>query len=550
MSLSARWPRTLHLLVALCSALLAHAAQPPLDWPWLAWIAWTPWIAFHATAPRRSTLPILTFALYVQIVLSMGWVASLEPWGPWFIPLITVPFAALGAYALERLTRAPRGPRWWVYPLVLVSVDVLREAVLGVSWSCAGHSQWRWIEALQSAAVFRVHALSFVVLSANSALAFLWIAARRGVLRPAIPGLSAAAAGVLLLHFGGTLALCDDFPQGPLVVGVQPAVPQAVKLRHSSADIWERHRVVLHTAEARALDPDILVFPETTFPPVRDPDRSLQALLRQPYRVDDGVTEPYGALLPRGRGQLSVVGYARHARIADDARLADTDGNGWGEWNMAAVLRDGSELLGENPKRMLVPFGEYIPWPRGWPLHAQILAGVRSSAGYIPDMTPGEEAPLFPVSVHGRAVPFGCTICFEAVFPEEFRTLAAAGAEFTINISNDAWFVVGAEQECVDVAVRFRAAECRRSVFRVSNAGISTLIDPCGRELARVNSAGRSKDVSGLLSGHVPLCTSVTPAVRFGLLPAALFPCGLVAVLLLWRPRRPSGMGRAQDSST
>lgn len=540
MSLGERWPRLSTVLMAVVTALLFHAAQPPLDLPWLAWVAWIPWMVWHAAGPRRHAVLGFSLTLYLQVVLSIGWVASLEPWGPWFIALLTVPFSVGGAWALEILTRAKGRAPWWACPLVLVSVDVVREAVLGVAWGSAGHTQWRWLEALQSAAVLRAHGISFVVLLANSALALLWIAARRGAWRRSLPALGCAVAGALLLHVAGMPALRDDFEHGPLVVGVQPSIPQVVKLRHTSAQIWERHRAVLGPGATRAAAADILVFPETTFPPVRDPDRTLAALLEQPYHFEGAVAENFGSLLPRGRGQLSVVGYSRHVRSSDDPRLGDAEGNGWGEWNMAAVLRDGHELLGENPKRMLVPFGEYIPWPKNWPLHSAILSGVKSSAGYVPDMTPGKDAPLFPVRVDGKEVRFGCTICFEVVFPEEFRRSAAQGAAFNINISNDAWFTLGAEQEMMDIGVRFRAAECRRSVFRVSNAGISTLIDPCGRELARVRVEGRSKDVAGLIEGRVPLCDTLTPAVRWGILPACMFPALLLAALAL-RWRRGSG---------
>lgn len=532
MNLFLRWPRLGHALIAGTSAALASTALPPLDLWWVAWVAWVPWFVFVARAPRPGLFVATMVALWVQLFASMTWVDSLLGGGALLVSLLALPFACLPALAVARSARAGT-PHWLVLPLAMVSADLLRELVLGASWAGAGHSQWRWIEGLQSAAVFRGHWLSFVVLASNAGVAVavlhwreLWLRARGPV--------AFCCAALLATHVAGRFALRDDFAEGPLVMGIQPAIPQAIKMRHTSAAIWESHRVVLDAVPAAERDVDILVFPETTFPPLREPDRPLAAMLQRAYREDAVGLHPYNELLPRGRGQLSILGTVRHLDVREQGGLADADGNGFGELNVALVVRDGTELVGENPKRYLVPFGEYVPWPVGWPGHEALLQLVRDVGGYVPDMTAGRETPLFAAPSAG-APRFGITICFEVAFPGEFRQLAEQGASFIINTSNDAWFTQGAEQELVDIAVRFRAAETRRAVFRVSNAGSSTAIDPCGRAIARVTEAGRTVDVPGMLRARVPLNEERTPASRWGWLPSAPFPLALLCFLLRTR---------------
>jgi apolipoprotein N-acyltransferase len=54
------------------------------------------------------------------------------------------------------------------------------------------------------------------------------------------------------------------------------------------------------------------------------------------------------------------------------------------------------------------------------------------------------------------------------------------GADFLVNISNDAWFGLS-ELDQHFVAARFRAVENRAGVIRSGNNGLSGIIDPLGR---------------------------------------------------------------------
>ena len=125
-------------------------------------------------------------------------------------------------------------------------------------------------------------------------------------------------------------------------------------------------------------------------------------------------------------------------------------------------------------KQHLVPFGEY--WPMRW------LLGFLRELIIIPmsDLSPGEGEPI--VTMHG--IPFGASICYEAVFGEEIIR-ALPRAQILVNVSNDAWFGDSLAPHQHLQIVRSRALEVGRYMLRATNTGISAIIDPRGKILVR-----------------------------------------------------------------
>lgn len=116
-------------------------------------------------------------------------------------------------------------------------------------------------------------------------------------------------------------------------------------------------------------------------------------------------------------------------------------------------------------KRKLLPFVEQFPLR---PADGPFLAGGPPT--------------IFPLA----GTQFGVLICYEAIYPELARDEVQRGARVLINLSNDSWFEAGAGPEQHFQLARFRAIENRVSLVRVTNSGISGVIDPAGREIARL----------------------------------------------------------------
>jgi apolipoprotein N-acyltransferase len=120
-------------------------------------------------------------------------------------------------------------------------------------------------------------------------------------------------------------------------------------------------------------------------------------------------------------------------------------------------------------KIRLMPFGEYVPLP-------QWLPGASSVRGLVGEFKPGSSYTLMPLG----ALRAGVFICVEAAHPGIAREFANRGADVLINISNDGYLgPTPIMRQHLSNAV-FRAVENDRPLVRVTNAGITALIDPDG----------------------------------------------------------------------
>ncbi len=107
------------------------------------------------------------------------------------------------------------------------------------------------------------------------------------------------------------------------------------------------------------------------------------------------------------------------------------------------------------------------------------------------DTTRGKnDAPLEVTLRDGRTLKLGALVCYEDIFPELARDMAARGADALVVVTNDAWYgrEAGAYQHAATCAML--AASTGLPVVRCGNAGWSGVISPTGRSEAVVNSAG------------------------------------------------------------
>ena len=122
----------------------------------------------------------------------------------------------------------------------------------------------------------------------------------------------------------------------------------------------------------------------------------------------------------------------------------------------------------------LVPFGEYVP--------AQVPAVLRRAAGRGRVRLLTRHRSDAPADHGGLA---STAICYEIVFPNLVRRFVADGSQLLTTITNDAWFgrTVAPYQHFAQASMR--AIENGRYLVRAANTGISGIVDPYGRVLAR-----------------------------------------------------------------
>jgi apolipoprotein N-acyltransferase len=176
----------------------------------------------------------------------------------------------------------------------------------------------------------------------------------------------------------------------------------------------------------------------------------------------------------------------------------------------------------------LLPFAEYIPLEQNIPW----------SYIKIPDVSPYMQGKEFTV-FQEPGFRFGATICWESIFPDLVRQFVKRGAQFIVNLTNEAWFgETAAPYQFLSMSV-FRAVENRVFVVRCANTGISCFIDPLGRVVSRVqDGSGKDIFVRGVLTDKVVLMDSDTVYTRYGDVFAWLN-MGVASVFLLLALLRP-----------
>jgi len=143
-------------------------------------------------------------------------------------------------------------------------------------------------------------------------------------------------------------------------------------------------------------------------------------------------------------------------------------------YNAAFMVRPDGSTGGVYRKMHLVPFGEYVPAKSLFFFAAPLVQAVS-------DFSAGEEATLLPVGGHLVST----AICYEVVYPDLVRRFVAGGSELLTTITNDAWFgPTSAPYQHFEQA-SMRAIEEGRYLVRSANTGISGIVDPYGRVVAR-----------------------------------------------------------------
>jgi apolipoprotein N-acyltransferase len=192
----------------------------------------------------------------------------------------------------------------------------------------------------------------------------------------------------------------------------------------------------------------------------------------------------------------------------------------------------------QHDKQIVQPFGEYLPW-RGFFRHFSSYA---DRAGYF---VPGTGTGV----VHAAGVPVGITTCWEVIFDRAARESVLNGAQLLAVPTNNALFGDSMSRQQLAFA-RERAVEHDRYVVVAGTTGISAVIAPDGRELARTGFFQPA-----YLDNQIRLKTDLTPATRWGpIMQWVLISIGvcaaIVAILHNRGSVRPTRRGRpATDAS-
>jgi apolipoprotein N-acyltransferase len=124
-------------------------------------------------------------------------------------------------------------------------------------------------------------------------------------------------------------------------------------------------------------------------------------------------------------------------------------------------------------------------------------------------------------------------ICYEIIYPRLIRSFVRRGSQLLTTITNDAWYGRSAAPHQHFQQAAMRAIEQGRYLVRAANTGISGVVDPYGRVVAR-----SALFETAVLTEDVRLLTGLTFYGRTGDLLAYLcLVLTVTAVGAAWRVR-------------
>jgi apolipoprotein N-acyltransferase len=179
-------------------------------------------------------------------------------------------------------------------------------------------------------------------------------------------------------------------------------------------------------------------------------------------------------------------------------------------------------------KHHLVPFGEYIPFRR----EMSVIQPLALAVSGIGDFTPGSGVKT--ISLENRPS-FSPLICYEVIFPRAVVDTENR-PEWLVNVTNDGWYGNSAGPYQHLAISRLRAIEEGLPLVRAANTGISAVVDPVGRIIAR-----QPLLTAGRLDSILPAALPPTPYALYGnmffYVMAAFF--ALTGLLHIYKNKKP-----------
>jgi len=175
-----------------------------------------------------------------------------------------------------------------------------------------------------------------------------------------------------------------------------------------------------------------------------------------------------------------------------------TDGKAF---NTAFFTDAQGRILARYHKQVLLAFGEYLPF-------AKLLSWIPAMP-FADGFTPGPGPAVFHLPRSVRIAPL---ICYEDLMPDLTRKFVGeTRANILVNLTNDAWYgkSVGPWQHLR--LAQSRAIETRRSLLRVTNTGVTSLVNAKGEVVKLL-----PMFTPAVMQTEVDVLNETTYYVRFG----------------------------------
>jgi len=519
-------------IFAFLSGVAMALCYAPVAWEGLCWVALVPLVcaAWLLDAPARWSRLRLAALGYVFGCAYFGgslfWLTTLTVPGWIALALYLSIYPALWVVFLGTVAKPTgadkSGRSAWLSSIrnlrscgsaaaAWVALEWLRGVLFPqFPWNHVGIALHANVPLIQIADITGVGGISFLVVMANLMLVAtikrLVLEVGQGARRPHYDFAVAVALVALAWGYG----MRQVFAPAPASVefsfaAVQANIPQNVRNDLTfESDVQERY--AKHTGAALAMKPDLLLWPESSTPRPLFNDQGTWDLVR-------GLAETHG-----GDFLLGTVYFSSE-----------------GDYNSAVLLSDHARQVQIYHKMHLVPFGEYVPFRKRFPVFAWMIGEL------VPcDFDAGTKPVVLEMSA--KPVKIGPLICFEDVIGDLARRFALMGAQAFAVVTNDGWFVDSAGSRQHAAHAVFRCAENKIPMVRAANTGVTCMVDRLGRVNATLQTETGNTFIEGVLFGKVAAPANPVPTFYarngevFSI--ACLVFSALAAVIFLIRSRK------------
>lgn len=491
-----------NILLAGSSGALGFLSFPPFEFSFLIWVSLVPLLFIAKSENPRKTFLYSYIAGLVFFIGLLYWLLNVTVPGTIILVIVLALFYGLFGFIANFAMK--HSMDLLILPFVWVVLEYIRGNLFtGFPWGFLGYSQYENISLIQVADFTGAYGASFLIAAFNVAIFAALSRSKRRV---------AYLMTALLFLIAATTYSIYKFNNfytsgSPKISVVQGNIPQRFKWDPSFAEEIVSGYTTL-TKEAARTSPDLIIWPETSYPYLVEE----ASKVKEVSSLSSGVKTPI----------LAGIVRAKDNAYYNSAILFDKEGEAGAIYN----------------KIHLVPFGEYVPLEKYFLFFRSYIDKP------IGDFTSGDEYVLFPAKSTAsftkegarvretRFYKFGVLICFEDIFPYISRNFVKEGANFLVNITNDAWFGrTGAAKQHVQASV-FRAVENRVPVIRSANTGVSCFIGPTGEILSTLEKDGKDIFVSGFATDSVDIYVGRKSFyTMYG--DAFVYFCGFMIVLLM-----------------
>jgi apolipoprotein N-acyltransferase len=471
-------------LYCLLSAFLLAASFHSFNLPFLAWFGFIPLLFAIEDKSKAKVLGLSYLCGFLFFIFTLYWLVHVTLVGLIILCLYLAFYFALFGYFLVGVRH--KYPQFSIPVIIFLScvwviLEYLRGHLLtGLPWAFLGYSQYENIYLIQFADITGSAGVSFLVIFVNLCL-FRVIKLLSANDRKSAAGTLAILLAMFAAVYCYGFYCVNKYYQGNEAILkaslVQGNIPQKEKWLDSHQKRIEREYLDL-SRQAANDSPDMIIWPETSYPGYID-------------HSDDNSLFPM--FITKAEIGLPIL-FGSVYQIGNDY------------FNAAILLNDILATPQIYKKIHLVPFGEYFPMRKIFFFLEPFVP--------IGDFSSGEEFTIFTVkNKQNQAVNFGVLICFEDTIAEFSRIFVKNGAEFLVNITNDAWFKKTSSPYQHLQASVFRAVENRVYVLRAANTGVTCAIDQCGRIVKRLGKVrGRDIFIRGFVTTQVGRTQEAAPS--------------------------------------